>query len=399
MKHLAMLTAAILMTAASFYVAWLLWDVFVLFFVSVALAAALRPLVIQMRGWNLSDSTAILICYAALLLLLALLVFIYSGLVGNELNIVLDRFPVWYDGLRQRFAAGASWQQSITGFLPSSEVLIRAIANFGIGGGSTTLLNLSSGVLNGFIFIIGVLSLGYYWLVDQNRFERLWLSLLPVPARVRARGIWRGAENEIGTYVRVELAIVVTVSLFLLGIYTLIGLPFAALLSLMSGLVQLLPWLGGSLMLVVTFAVALSTGNIVTALVVLAVGLAQEPILAYLLRPYMYRNAKKLNSLLVVVMLLTLGSLGGLTAALLAQPVAVLLQVFYQNIVLDPQRVARTDALPELQRLSERTDALEVALQEDDESNPALRNLVMRVRSLVNRTRDVVTVSEEQTVV
>lgn len=397
MKHLAMLTAAILLTAASFYIAWLLWDVFVLFFVSVALAAALRPLVIQMRSWNLSDSTAILICYAALLVLLALLVFIYGGLVGNELNIVLDQFPVWYDGLRQRFATGAGWQQSVTGFLPSSEVIIRTIANFGLGGGSTTLLNLSSSVLNGFIFIIGVLSLGYYWLVDQNRFERLWLSLLPVPARVRARGIWRGAENEIGTYVRVELAIVVTVSLFLLGIYTLIGLPFAALLSLMSGLVQLLPWLGGSLMLIVTFAVALSTGNILTALVVLAVGLAQEPILAYLLRPYMYRNAKKLNSLLVVVMLLTLGSLGGLTAALLAQPVAVLLQVFYQNIVLDPQRVARTDALPELQRLSERTDALEVALQEDDESNPALRSLVRRVRSLVNRAHEVVTVSEEQT--
>lgn len=395
MKRLAMLTAVILATAASFVLAWLLWDVFVLFFVSVALAAALRPLVIQMRSWNISDGTAILICYLALLTFLVGFFFIFSSLLGNDLFVVLDRFPDWYDNLHRQLENGSAWQQTLANSLPSSGVFIQAIAESGIGSGSSTLVNLSVGLLNGFIFIIGVMSLGYYWLVDQSRFERLWLSLLPVPARVRARSIWRAAELEIGTYIRVELAIVCLVSLVLLGVYWLIGLPFAALLALASGVMQLLPWLGGSLMILVTLGVALSSGNVTTALIVLAVGMVQEPILAYLVRPQMYRNVRKLNSLLVVVMLLALGSLGGLYAVLLAQPLAALIQVVYQYTALDPQRLTPTQTLPELERLSERARALEEALDEQDEQTPELRNLVLRLRKLFPRAREVVTVTTD----
>lgn len=401
MKRLALLTAVILATAASFVLAWMLSDVFVLFFVSVALAAALRPLVIQMRAWNISDGTAILICYLALLLALVVVSFIFSSLLGSELAIILDRFPAWYDALHAQLERGASWQQSIANSLPSSTVLIQAVAASGIGAGSETLINLSTNLLNGFIFVIGVMSLGYYWLVDQSRFERLWLSLLPVPTRVRSRSIWRAAEHEIGTYIRVELSIVVIVALFLLGIYTFIGVPFAAILALASGVMQLLPWLGGSLMLLVTCGVAIANGNPTIALIVLAVGVIQEPILAYVVRPQMYRNARKINSLLVVIMLLALGSLGGLYAVLLAQPLAVLIQVVYQNIVLDPQRITRNTALPELELLSERANALDLSLAEQEQQSPELRNLVLRVRKLIPRAREVVTITgnEEKRIV
>jgi len=63
-------------------------------------------------------------------------------------------------------------------------------------------MGVAASAVNLLIFSFAALSLAYYWLIEAAHFERLWLSLLPVGTRVRAREIWRNAEGAVGAYIR-----------------------------------------------------------------------------------------------------------------------------------------------------------------------------------------------------
>lgn len=392
MKRLALLTATILATALGLLLIWMLGEVLGLFFTSVALAAALRPLITWLKQRGIGESWAILICYAGIVVVLGGLGFLYGSLVGSETAVILDRLPQWYETMRTNLVSGVAWQQVLGSALPPTNDLLTGVTGSGIGLLGYTLLGITSSLFSQAIFVIGVLSLAYYWLVDQNRFERLWLSLLPVPTRVRSRSIWRSAEHEIGTYVRAETFIVILVSLVITVAYMLLGIPFPTLLGLATGAAQLVPWLGGPLLVLVATGGTFVTRGPETALAVLCVGGMVELGLAFVLRPRLYSNAQNINSLLVVLLLLVLGTLGGPLAVLFAPPAAALIQVVYRSLALDPQRLTRTQPVPELQRLADRTEVLSVYLNNQTEARPELRSIIQRVHNVVERAQDAVAV-------
>lgn len=390
MKRLALLTATILATALGLLLIWMLGEVLGLFFTSVALAAGLRPLIAWLKQRGISEGWAILICYAGIVSVLGGLGFLYGSLLGSEVAVILDRLPQWYETTRANLIGGVAWQQVLGGALPPTNDLLAGVTGSGVGLLGYTLLGITSSLFSQAIFVIGVLSLAYYWLVDQNRFERLWLSLLPVPTRVRSRSIWRSAEHEIGTYVRAETFIVILVSLIIAAAYTFIGIPFPTLLGLATGAAQLIPWLGGPLLILVATVGTLVTRGPETALAVLCVGVVVELALAFVLRPRLYSNAQNVNSLLVVLLLLVLGTLAGPLAVLFAPPLAALIQVVYRSLALDPQRLARTQSVPELERLADRAEALSVYFNSETEGRPELRSIIQRVHAVVERAQDAV---------
>ena len=117
-------------------------------------------------------------------------------------------------------------QQNIARGLPNFDTLVQNIA---AGGGlaliSGTVLGVAGGVVNILIFSFAALSLAYYWLIEATHFERLWLSLLPVGTRVRARDIWRNAEAAMGAYIRATVLALAVSALLLLTLYRVAGIP------------------------------------------------------------------------------------------------------------------------------------------------------------------------------
>jgi predicted PurR-regulated permease PerM len=218
--------------------------------------------------------------------------------------------------------------------------------------------------VNVLIFGFAALSLAYYWLIEAAHFERLWLSLLPVGARVRAREIWRNAEEAVGAYIRATVLAVAISALLLLALYRGAGIPLAYVLALLGGFSQIVPRLGPAFALLPAVLAALMLSP-VHALVVLIVGGAIQVVTHKFAVRLMQQEALKVNPLLQVLLLLALAYLGGLWAMIFAPPLAALIQVLYASLLtsntvtqqreseleLLAERLARLQASPDAERV------------------------------------------------
>jgi predicted PurR-regulated permease PerM len=384
MKRLAVMAAVALATLAAVLALWQFRGVVIVFVLSLALAAALRPLVERQvaRGWP--RPTALLAVYGLALALFFVILWSIGGPLLDELRLAVDRFVFAYEQTYLRWPNGEDWQQTVVRWLPAPEALVLAITGPEAAATLQNLLGLTAGLLDYLSQAAIVLVLSLYWGMDQARFERLWLSVLPPETRQRAREVWRAVETGVGSYVRSEA----TQSLLagvLLGIgYALIGLPYPTLLALVSAIAWLVPWLGAALALVPVLALGWAEGPGVAFVAAVYTALVFM-VLEFLVEPRLH-NRRQYNALLVVLLLLMLGDAYGLPGILAAPPLAAALQILLTHL-LQPASTPAAQGLDEqFQALEARLDAVRLeAQQQSGASAPQVQSLVERLEDLLGQ--------------
>jgi predicted PurR-regulated permease PerM len=333
MKRLIQIILTIAMTLLSILLLWVFQPILVLFGGSLAVSAALRPLVLGLEDRGVGRGLAILFWYLILLAGLVIGVLIYGSGLTNEATAAAEQLPQWYESTVAAWQQGAPLQQMVARGLPDFGTLLGELANAaGLAVAGSALIGLVGGIVGELLFVFAALSLAYYWLIEATHFERLWLSLLPVGTRVRAREIWRNVEGAVGAYIRATVAAVAVAGLLLLAVYTLVDLPFKALLALLGGLSQIVPQLGPVLGLLFAVLVALTVSPLDAALVLAGGALVQ--ILAQQIAMRMLKaRSVKVNPLLQVLLILALVDIGGFLAIVFAPPLAALIQMLYANLV------------------------------------------------------------------
>jgi predicted PurR-regulated permease PerM len=258
MKRLVQFTLTIGATLLTLLLVWVFQPTLALFGGSLAISAALRPLVQHLETRGIKRGWAILLWYMLVLAALVIGVLIYGVGVSDELRTIAEQLPQAYTSTVDAWAHGTALQQNIARGLPDFGTLMQNIANEGglavIGG---TVLGVAGGAVSVLIFSFAALSLAYYWLIEAAHFERLWLSLLPVGVRVRAREIWRNAEAAVGAYIRATVLAVALAALLLLALYRVANIPLAFGLALLGGFSQIVPRLGPAFVLLPAILAAL----------------------------------------------------------------------------------------------------------------------------------------------
>jgi len=365
MKRLVQITLTIGATLLGLLLVWVFQPTLALFGGSLAISAALRPLVQHLETRGIKRGWAILLWYVLALVMLVVGILIYGVGVADELRTTAEQLPQAYTRAVDAWAHGSALQQNIAHGLPNFDTLVQNIAT---GGGlaliSGTVLGVAGSAVNILIFSFAALSLAYYWLIEATHFERLWLSLLPVGTRVRARDIWRNAEAAMGAYIRATVLAVAVSALLLLALYRVAGIPLANTLALLGGFSQIVPRLGPAFVLLPAILVALLISPVHTLVVLIVGGAIQAATHIFAVRS-MQQEALKVNPLLQVLLLLVLAYLGGLWAMIFAPPLAALLQVLYASLLtsgtvtqqreseleLLAERLARLQASPDAERV------------------------------------------------
>jgi predicted PurR-regulated permease PerM len=186
------------------------------------------------------------------------------------------------------------------------------------------------GVVSGSLVI---LFLSVYWSINQNHFERLWLSLLPAEKRKQARYVWRTIEHDLGAYTRSEL-IQSLLAGVLLGVgYSILGSPFASLLAVTGAIAWLVPMVGAALAIILPFLIGLLTSvqlSLLTVLYTLVVLAA----LQLWVEPRLFK-LKLDNPVLTFTILLMMADSYGLLGIIAAPPISVICQTLWNLLVAD----------------------------------------------------------------
>jgi putative permease len=365
-RQLVVIGTAVMTTLLALVLLWQFRIVVIYVLISLALAATVRPISRNESRHNFATRMLLILLYAVSISLFGLLIFMVGRLLIGDLQQLAQSIDEQRNWVLPASLQGGFIQQALDRWLPTPDKLFVAIT-------SQRQLMLSAilgftqgigGIASGFFVI---LFLSIYWSINQNHFERLWLSLLPSQQRTHARDIWRTLERDLGAYIRSEI-IQSLLAVLLLGIgYWMLGSPYPALLAVVGAVAWLVPVVGAVLAVILPLILGLLTGgqlSLFTVLYTLIVLIA----LQVWVEPRLFRRNWN-NPILTLVILLAMADAFGLLGIILAPPLSVVCQILWNLLVSD--RLAPETAV-QVSDLKERHARLRLVIEEMEGPPPPL---------------------------
>ncbi len=191
-----------------------------------------------------------------------------------------------------------------------------------------------SGIIALLIFIVS----SFYFLKDgKNIIEKLIL-FSPMKYKVELEILLRRINSVLGSYLRGQVFLIFIVSLILFIALSILGVKFALLISIFSGLAEIVPIIGPIVATVAAvIAVYLGGGSsnfpitpIQTSIIVIIIYFIVRQLQDYLITPHVMGRITKLHPFVVLFAVIAGGHLAGIMGLLLAVPVAAVLKILLE---------------------------------------------------------------------
>ena len=322
---------------------WLLYlgAVFSLF-LAMVISTAINPAVAWLRRRGLPSGAGVVLLYVSLLVLIVGVILLVVPLVTVQAPTIVAAFASLYStGLAQLQQSPNALVRGVAGQFPATlQPVLPTASGTDTLGAVTGLLAYLGLVGNGLFIGIAVLVLAFYWTLDRDRLVRWLLLFVPMEHRDPARLLFEASEAKVGAYIRGVALLCSIVGVLALGAYWLIGLPNALLLGLLAGLLEVVPVIGPALGALPAVAVALTgqPGQVVWVLAAVgAIQLVENTFLA----PRVMGHTVGVNPVVTLLSLAAFGTLFGLPGALMAVPIAAVIQLLLDQFVLGPAATDR----------------------------------------------------------
>jgi predicted PurR-regulated permease PerM len=364
--NLRLTNRALLLVLGALALVWILFHathIVVVLFIAVLLAAAVSSAANRLERYRIKRNLTILILYLVVLGVLAGLIALLVPLVTGEVTLLRDNLPQYQDQANSLLARLPHQGEphhvndlfkNLSGQLQSAALdLSRGVVEF--GSALVTIL---------LIFVIG-----YFMAADNQFAQRVVSRFFPPATRPRAISVMNKIGDGLGFWVRAQLLL----ALFF-GVAFGIGLgvmrmPYALTLGVVGGVLEIIPYVGGFITIVLAVLIAATTGKlwlIIAAVCWYAVVVNVE---AHLVAPKMVGEIVGLHPLVVVVALFLGAEVLGILGALLAVPIAVIIQTLLDEFWKFEDAPGKGDTA----RTDHRVMALQPGLADQQPSQPTAR--------------------------
>jgi predicted PurR-regulated permease PerM len=184
-----------------------------------------------------------------------------------------------------------------------------------------------------------------YLVIRPEPWVNGFVSLFPAGWRQRTREVLEAMYHTVQRWFLGQLAAMTFIGVFWAISLSLIGVPFALLLGIFSGLISFIPYVGAAISVVVPVILALISDPFSAVYVILAFIIIQQ-IEGNLLQPLVMSRAVDLHPALVVFAILVMGTLFGLIGVFLAVPLVAALQVLVRELWVQKMDEMGTDPNP-----------------------------------------------------
>lgn len=332
-------TLTIIAIALAFWLLYRYIQVVIIFFAAVVISAAIQPVTKRLHEYGVPRPVSVVAVYLFLLASAVSAVWLLAPVAVTQFTRLSAALPDLYTELRDSMLDGGNfffWRLGIT--LPSELPLV-GLAPLD-GDDVTTAAKQSlqaAGLLLKTIFAtVAVLVLAFYWTLDGQRTIRFMLLWLPIEQRENVRSFVAEAEERIGAFVTGQAILCFSIGGMSLVVYWLLGLPYALGLAILAGVMELAPYLGPIVAAIPVIVIAYSVDP-VTAVWALAATIVMQQLEGNVLAPRVMRRSVGVHPMVTLLSMTAFGLLFGLTGALVAIPLAAVLQLVFQRYVIAEQ--------------------------------------------------------------
>ena len=180
-----------------------------------------------------------------------------------------------------------------------------------------------------------ILLLAFHWTLDGPRTIQSLLLLVPKDQRESISELISAMETKVGFYIAGQGVLCLVIGVMALVAYLLIGLPNALVLALVAGVLEAVPMIGPLLGAIPAALVALSIAPSKLVWVIVATIVIQQ-LENSLLVPRVMRKAVGVNPFVSLLAIFAFSSLFGIAGALMAIPIAAIIQLLLDRFVFHP---------------------------------------------------------------
>ena len=272
----------------------------------------------------------------------------FSVLWANRQQLIagarelIDSTLVWYQGNVPRDV-----RMQVDALLRQAAGTVGRALQMGV----TRTLSVVTGTLS---FVLGMVVVPFwlfYVLHDQSKMMRGVFKLLPSRYRTDFLNLLRITDDVLGAYLRGQLLLCLFIGLMATIGLTLLGVQFAAVLGLIAGVFEILPFIGPIIGLVPAVIVAAIQSPLL-GLWTLLLFLGIQQVENLFLVPRISGKAVQLHPALIMVVLVLGNEVAGLLGMLLAVPLTAVLRDLFKYLYLrfQDQPVGPKEAMVRLGR-------------------------------------------------
>jgi predicted PurR-regulated permease PerM len=308
-------------------------DVLLTFFLAWLLAFIISPIVTWFVDLipRLPRAVATVLVYSLVVLVLVVIVVVAAGALATSVSDFARRIPDIKANLPEILAPWQTWLDSIG--LSQIDLVAEAeaaLANLDqIFAALVVPLQMiavaSLGVL-GTMLIVFFLSI--YMVLDRDKILAFLFRLVPPSYSEEARLLETSVSRSFGGFLRGQALMGVVYFLVALGTNLLLGLPLAALTSVASGLLQMIPFFGPFVSWAppVIVALALQPESLVPTVILMAAGWF---LVMNVLQPRIMQGAVGIHPIVVLGSVLIGGRIAGIPGAIFGIPIAAVVSAFF----------------------------------------------------------------------
>jgi predicted PurR-regulated permease PerM len=319
---------------------WLLWrfqNVLLLLITAILLSTAVSPGVLWLEKRGIPKPAGILLMFGLIGLLCGLLVWYSLPVLAEQASAISQNVAESYQSLRQSLERLPNLLLRRLLFILPEE--LPWLAGEEVSTIPDTGLELPDAsepgnrLLLGMLQFVVVLILTFYWTLERSRIKQAAFLLVPLPERDNVRELVQEIEAKVSGYLLGQGVLCLIIGGLAFTAYLLIGLPNALLLAIFAGLLEAVPVVGPFLGAVPAIMVGLSISPATAIWVVVATGIIQQ-LENSLLVPRVMDKTIGVRPLVTLLALLAFSSLFGILGALIALPLAAVMQLLIDRFLL-----------------------------------------------------------------
>jgi len=315
-----------LVVAAAAFALWQLSTLVLLLLAAIVIASAAEPGVQFFMRYRFPRPLAVVSVYAFVLAGLASLVWFFIPPMLAEASALLAVLPQYLSEV-QNYSLPFLQNAGGPTFTETLNALQGSFADTGAG-----VLSFMASIFGGALYFIITIVISIYFSMQETGVDDFLRLITPEKHRDYVQSLWKRSQKKIGLWMQGQLllSLIITILLFL-GL-SLLGVPYALVLAVFAGVMELIPVFGSLVAAVPGIAVALGTGDLTLALMVGGLYLIVNQFQAHLIYPLVVKKVVGVAPILVIIALIAGGQLAGFIGVLLSVPVAAAIQEFVNDV-------------------------------------------------------------------
>ncbi len=304
----------------------LLAELFGMFLGAILLSLAMRPLANSLERWHIPRGFTVLISYTALGGLLAIIGTLLVPVISMEFKQLQDNGP----GIVRVYLAQIVNMPYIGQYIPTNEVLVQHVVQW-LEALLSPAVSAIAGIGGLAVDVFIMLVLAYFFTTDTKIGPALLATWVPSHYQPHVRLIATRLHRQLTRWIWAQAAMAFYFALvFSVGLAVL-RVPFAFSIGVVGGMLEVVPYVGGAIALLLAVFSALTVQPMLVLWVLLFYTVVVE-IESHIMAPALFGRVIGLHPASVLVALFVGAKIAGIVGVFFAIPVTVIATAFLREV-------------------------------------------------------------------